>query len=247
MFTSFNHYIYAYIREDGTPYYIGKGVGRRCNAPHGKHIAVPKDKSRIVVMESNLSQIGALALERRYIEWHGRKANGTGILRNLTDGGEGISGYRHTEEYKKQSSEARKGKNSYWFGKKIPREYVEKSKATRLGMTLTEEHKRKISESNKGKSISDETKRKLSIANKGRPSPRKGKNLPESTVQKMRGRTGNKSCMYGKSMPEDVKVKISVAMQGKAQQLLKCPHCNKIGGSVMKRWHFDNCNLNKEY
>lgn len=239
--SDFCYYIYAYVRKDRSPYYIGKGTGRRAFAPHGKHIAVPRDRSRIIIMERNLSEIGAIALERRYISWYGKKSNG-GTLRNLTDGGEGMSGYRHTEEYKKKSSESRKGANSYWYGKKIPREYVERSRLARIGTPLSEEHKRKISEANKGRAVSEETKQKLRVANSGKTSWAKGKKFSDETRKRMsEARKGEKCCMYGTTMPDEVRAKISTAMSGKKQSLLQCPHCNKIGGSIMKRWHFNNC------
>jgi hypothetical protein len=147
------YYIYAYLRQDGTPYYIGKGKNYRAydKSTH-KITKTPEEKDRIVIMESNLTEVGALALERFYIRWYGRKDLGTGILRNRTNGGEGTSGIRYekTEEHKRKISQTLKLKGIIppnRKGKKQPIDAIKKTADFLRGKTLTEEHRNKLKKS----------------------------------------------------------------------------------------------------
>src|SRR5271166_5861696 len=80
-------YTYLWLREDGTPYYAGKGKGDRAFVRKGHNCPPPKEKNRILVQEFP-DEDSAFRAEEFLIALYGRKDNGTGILRNLTDGGD---------------------------------------------------------------------------------------------------------------------------------------------------------------
>jgi len=84
------YYVYQYVREDQTPYYIGKGRNRRAWEPHKRANGSdmrPEDRSRIQMIKENLTEQEAFDLEDKLILKYGRKDLGTGILANLSNGG----------------------------------------------------------------------------------------------------------------------------------------------------------------
>ena len=127
-----NYYTYAYLREDGTPYYIGKGTKNRWKRQHT--IAVPP-RERVLFLKENLTEEEAFRHEIYLISVLGRKDLGTGCLQNRTGGGEGttgrvidenqrqrirekLTGVKHTEERRRKNSEGCKGRVAWNRGKK---------------------------------------------------------------------------------------------------------------------------------
>jgi hypothetical protein len=180
-----DYYVYAYVRSKdsvtakaGTPYYIGKGRGYRAYTKHSSRAKTPRNRMQIVICESNLTEVGAYALERRLIRFWGREGiDDRGILMNLTKGGEGggLGGQSHwapetkeankikmtvcnigplkkgskmSEEQKKKIRET-SSTNSYSAANDVERN--EKISAALTGRKFTEEHRHNIGKSSKGR------------------------------------------------------------------------------------------------
>jgi hypothetical protein len=168
------YYTYAYLREDRTPYYIGKGKGNRIHNSHNRVVHKPP-KDRRVFLKTGLTETEAFRHEVYMIALYGRKDLGTGILWNFTDGGEGTSGYKWTPEQREALSVSS-------TGKKYGEEMKEKCRSRMTGLKRSEETRKKMSNSlkgnqrNKGKLRSDETKRKIAESMKGNTNRKKSIN-----------------------------------------------------------------------
>ena len=204
-------YVYTYSTDQDGTFYVGKGRKNRINASHKEslycHRILEKCKREGVYVYRDkiiegVSEEDAFHWEKELIGLYHPKGN-------LTQGGEGVSGYKHTPETRRKMSEARKGKplsdetrckmSEVKKGKPLSDEHKRKmseaqkgEKNHNFGKPFTEEHKRKLSEANKGKPLSEDQKRKLSEALKGEKNPMFGKpgtrlgfKLSDETKRKM--------------------------------------------------------------
>jgi hypothetical protein len=213
-------YVYAYLRKDGTPYYIGKGSGDRVWNKNKGEVRPPKDKSLVIIVEKNLTDIGSLAIERRLIKWYGRKDLGTGILRNKTDGGDGRSGFKLSEESKLKISKA-------LTGRKHTDNAKQKISKARLGKPHPQ-RPRTQEEINRLISVrpshhSEETRKKISDSKKGNLNPFYGKSHTDETKQKMsKALSGKNNPNFGKITSDEAKRKISESQKRRlAEKRLK--------------------------
>ena len=215
------YYTYAYLREDRTPYYIGKGKGNRLYKRSSRVFAPPKDKSRIIFLKKSLTEQEAFRHEIYMIAVFGRKDLGTGILHNMTNGGDGISGAIRSDETKRKigeankgrtpsketrrkMSEAGKGEKNHNYGKSLSEETKRKMSETKKGKIFSEEHKIKLSEAHKGNTLSEEIRKKMSVAHKGKNrSEEHRRNLSEANKGKNKGKKWwNDGCGNCKMMVE---------------------------------------------
>lgn len=170
-----------YMDQDNIPFYVGKGNGDRFRVCHhlfnknlflkNKIRKVGADNIKTHFLHENLIEEKAFFWEKYWIKYLGRRDNGTGQLCNLTDGGEGPSGIKCSEDHKRKISEAMKGKKlSKEHRRKLSKSLKGNQRAK--GLIHSEEAKRKIGNAQKGNQHtkgfihSDETKRKMSDARK---------------------------------------------------------------------------------
>jgi hypothetical protein len=152
------HYIYFHKRaDDGVVFYVGIGIGRRAyresnRSQFWKRIA-DKHGYTIEFPHKDLTQDEAKQLEIHYISAFGRIDKGTGTLCNMTDGGDGRTGYKCTEETKEKM---RKASTGVKFTEERKRKIGEKSRERKSWLAAnsvdwSESRRRKASDSRKDK------------------------------------------------------------------------------------------------
>jgi hypothetical protein len=217
-------YTYILKRPNGQPFYVGKGncKGFRIEN-HTKEALRNKGQNRLkiniirkiweegnqidyeIVLFSDLEEM-AFDKEMELISFYGRVDKHTGILANMTDGGEGLIGAIHSEEQNKKNSEWHKGKPVWNKDRKGLQVSWNK------GKKVSEKTRLKMSQSQKGRVCSEETKQKLSESCKGK---NKGRIHSKQVRQHMSdGHKGQIAWNKGIPCSEEVKNKLSKMRKG---------------------------------
>ena len=160
-------YVYAYLRSDEsahgqkyTPYYIGKGCRDRATSKQ-RIIPKPSDASCIVYVQEGLTEEEAFFLEKYCIALYGRIDKGTGILRNLSDGGDGPAGTIPSEETKRKIAKAGRGRRHTPESIRKISEAQLKDKNHMWGKIVSQETRLKLSNANKGLKRSDTARQNI--------------------------------------------------------------------------------------
>lgn len=176
--------VYIHIRPDtGAVFYVGIGLKHRPYKTTGRNKLwnniFNKNKGNVTVeiLINNQSWQSSCQMEKALIKFYGRKDKHTGILCNLTDGGDGACGYQPTKaqidrftEYarnnpgmlgRKHSVATKEKIRSKNTGQKRSCETRLRNIAAKLGTVHKESTKEKLRFLNTGKIVSDLTKCKM--------------------------------------------------------------------------------------
>lgn len=152
-------YTYLWLREDGTPYYVGKGKGNRAYRKHRNGSAPPLGRIIFYIAKDELD---ALETEAILIWYYGRKDLGTGCLINFTNGGDGVSGL--SDETRRKISVRKQGHRV----SQETRNKISKSLQRHVGHKHTQKAKDKIRAFRKSLYTSNEERNKARLLALGR-------------------------------------------------------------------------------
>lgn len=153
-------YTYCHIRKDtGRIFYIGKGSNNRYKDIHHRNQwwknIYNKTEVEFLILSYWEDEKDAFSHEKLLIEC-------IPDLVNLSDGGEGSSGYKFTPEQRLKRSESLRQ-----YYRENP-DVAKKRASSRLGSTISEQHKVTLSVARTGTTLSTETRKKISTSTKGK-------------------------------------------------------------------------------
>jgi len=198
-------YIFGDFQFDYEPIYIGKGQGNRPQRHFTlyktantrfysklKSIMEGNDRPEIIYINKDLTEIDAFKQEVYFIKLIGRIEKG-GTLTNLTDGGDGQSGFKFSDETRAKMSFDRTGEKNPMSGK-------HHSDEGKINISLSK--KGSVSWRKGVKGVSPETSKKMSTSAKIRiqrdGNPMEGKKHRSESIEKMKK---NHIAKYGKDNP----------------------------------------------
>jgi hypothetical protein len=141
-----DYLVYTHTRPDTNEiFYVGKGTGSRANSSIGRNrywnnIVNKAGEFKTDILAHNLTEKEALNFEALIIA---KLKEQIVKLCNLTNGGEGISGYKHTEEMKEYIRTKAIGNKSH-TGKKLSEQHKSNIAKSRIGYKHTEQTKKSI-------------------------------------------------------------------------------------------------------
>lgn len=151
-------YVYVHRRAtDGTIFYVGKGKGCRATSTKNRNLhwrrTVNKHGFSVHYVADCLSETCAFSLERALIKFYGKDS-----LCNLTDGGEGISGFQHSDASREKMKGKRPDAAPWLKGKFMPDYLKSKLRDAKLGRKQSPDHAQKSRTNKIGKKIADTSK-----------------------------------------------------------------------------------------
>lgn len=143
------HYTYIHRRaSDRKIFYVGKGKNRRAWSNDRKNLhwrrTVAKHGLIVEVVKDGMKEPCALTLERILVGMIGREN-----LVNLTDGGEGGTGYIPPPEVRAKMSAAKKGKPRG----PVPQHVKDKIRASHIGLKATDQARENMRKAKVGKNV----------------------------------------------------------------------------------------------